>query len=284
MEFKKTAILGVGLIGGSIALALRKRGLCSDVSGFGRNPERLAEAQALGIIDSFDTDPAKAVEGADLVVLATPAGKFEELAGKIKGSLGTGAIVIDAGSVKGGLVVRLQSVLPRFVGCHPIAGGERSGFEAADAGLFEGALCVITRTDATDEGSFKKISALWKSMGCTIKTMSPGEHDRLYGLLSHLPHIVAYALVNTAGGEGGGEGGGASLGLAGRGFRDMTRIAASSPGLWRDICSMNAEQLLPQLEAFMEQMKSVSQMLRDGDLDGLEEFFSKARALRKGIE
>lgn len=280
--FGQVTVLGVGLLGASLALAMKRSGICPQVVGYGRTMDNLIRAKGKGIIDSYELDPARACEGSDLVVFATPVGAFASLAAKVRGSLAEGAIVIDVGSVKGGIVHELERLTGaggRFVGCHPIAGSERSGMDAASAELFRDALCIITVTDRTDKAALEKISALWGALECRVETMSPEEHDRIYALVSHVPHLIAYALVNAVADTDP-----VYVKYAGKGFKDMTRIASSPPELWRDICMMNRDNILKFTERFRENMERLLISLRDGDADGLKEAFKRARALRKNID
>ncbi|GAB4389834.1 MAG: prephenate dehydrogenase [Thermodesulfovibrionales bacterium] len=282
MKFRKTAILGVGLMGGSFALAMRKGSLSETIVGYGRNESNLARAREKGIIDAFETDPARACQGADLVVLCTPVGRFASLAEEVRGSLGNGAIVIDLGSVKGGLVRRLEDIMPEgvhYVGCHPIAGSERSGADAADGSLYQRALCVITRTGRTDPEALGRVQELWRALGAETRTMDPDEHDKVYALVSHMPHLIAYALVNTVADLDG-----SFLDFAGQGFKDTTRIASSAPGMWRDICLMNRDNLLDLAGRFSDNLDRLCALLRAGDSEGIEAAFERARKLREKLE
>jgi prephenate dehydrogenase len=281
MLFNKVSILGVGLIGASFALAMRKRALCGSISGFGRNESNLVKAKQRGVIDSFDLDPVKAVSGSDLVLFAMHAGSFAEIAKTIAGSLKKGTIVTDVGSVKGGLVYEMENILSPnafFVGGHPIAGGEKSGIEAAAVELFEGRRCIITPTAKTDEAAMGTMVTLWQSLGAEVVSMSPEEHDRVLGAVSHLPHIVAYEIVNAAG-----EIDGSCLKYSGTGFRDVTRIASGSPELWRDVCMLNRENLTYFIDVFIRRMEAVRGYLAGGDANALQEEFRKAKMLRDGL-
>jgi prephenate dehydrogenase len=282
MMFEKAAVLGVGLIGASLALAMKGKSLVGHVVGHGRSEANLKLARERGIIDSYELDAARACRGADLVVYATPVGAFKQMARSIKGSLKEGAIAIDVGSVKGSLVRDIEGLSPEgahFVACHPIAGSESSGIDAASGKLFEGRLCIICRTERTDHGAFDRVSGLWRAVGSRIEVMDPFTHDKVFGLVSHLPHVIAYALMNTVADVDPG-----SLGYAGNGFKDTTRIAASSPAIWRDICALNRGNLLKYLDAFKTNIDDLLTLLRDGDLDGLEAAFERARGLRRGVE
>ncbi len=278
-SFKKTAILGVGLLGASFALAIRENGICSNIAGFGRRKENLEEAKERGIIDSFSLDPAQAVKGADLVVLSTPVGCFKEISSQIKKNLAGGSIQIDLGSVKGNLVYELEKILPRYVACHPIAGGERPGIADARGNLFKGMKCIIAKTPSTDEEAFKKISSLWERLGSRVELMDPMEHDRIFALVSHLPHLAAYALVNTVGDVDP-----ELMKLAGAGLKDTTRIAASSPELWRDVSILNGDNLVSYLEMFIKNLEKIASALREKDGNALERLLSRAQKLRKTLE
>lgn len=280
MAFGRTAILGVGLIGASIAGALKQRKLTGHVAGFGRKEENLRKAKKLGFIDSYSLDPARVCDGADLVVFATPVETFAQLARTVSGSLKHGALVIDVGSVKN-IVYDMEGLMPPgtdFVGCHPIAGSERSGVEASSPELFEGALCIITRTPGTAVEGVEKAAGLWRAMGSEVEFLGPEEHDIIYGLVSHLPHLAAYAIVNTAG-----EADDGCLRFAGPGFMDTTRIALGSPELWSNICLLNRDNLLRFIEMFKGNLDSLSLCLKGGDREGLQRAFQKARRLRESI-
>jgi prephenate dehydrogenase len=281
MHFKKVSILGVGLIGASFALAMKKHGLCSEITGCGRREENLKRAEERRIIDSFETDPAKACTGADLVLLATPAGSFPGLVKKIRDSLKMGALVTDVGSVKGKLVHDIDALMPEgvsFVGAHPIAGSDRSGIETAAADLFSGARCIITPTEKTDKKALEAVAGIWTAFGSIPERIDPDEHDRIYAAVSHLPHLLAYEIVNTVADMDS-----SYLAFSGQGFKDTTRIALSSPELWKDICFLNRENLLESIEILKQNLDRASRNLRASDSEALEEDFRKARRLREGI-
>ncbi len=279
MLFEKTAILGVGLLGASLALALKKKGISRTVSGSGRTEDNLRTALEKGIIDSYSLDPREAVKGADLVVLATPVGAFLETARTIKDSLDRDSIQTDVGSVKGALVYELESILPRFVGAHPISGGERSGAHNATDGLFDGVRCIITGTSRTEPRALGTIEQLWRALGSNVELMDPDMHDRIYALVSHLPHVLAYCLVNTLDATDS-----ECIRFAGQGFKDTTRIALSSPELWRDVCGLNRKNLLNSIKAFKQELEKVETLIHDNDLGGVEAEFARARSLRKRID
>lgn len=280
-RFNRIAVLGVGLLGGSFALALRKRGLCRTITGYSRSAETLRKAVEMGIIDAAAADPASACREADLVLVAVPVGSFLDLIEKARPGLRKGAVVTDVGSVKGRLVFDMEAAMPEgvhFVGSHPITGSDRSGVEHADAGLFDGARCIVTPTEGTDPAALDAVSALWKALGSDVVFLDPDVHDRIYAAVSHLPHLVAYAVMSAVA-----EIDPASLGYAGNGFRDLTRIAASSPELWADISLMNRENLLAHLGTFEKNIAAVRALLERTDREGLLGFLRKAQALREEI-
>ena len=279
--FNKVTILGVGLIGASFALAMKKRGLCNHIIGCGRKENNLKKAVEMKIIDFFEIDASKACAGSDLVLFAIPAGQFTDTAKKIKGSFKKGSIVTDAGSVKGKLVRDMEALMPEgvsFVGGHPIAGSDRTGIETATADLFSGARCILTPTEKTDKAALKKVIELWEAIGSKVSTLDADEHDRIYAAVSHLPHVVAYAIVNTIA-----EINNSYLGYAGNGFKDTTRIAASSPELWRDISLMNRENILELIELLKKNLDKIGRHLKESDAEAVEKEFKKAKALRENV-
>lgn len=281
LYFNKITILGVGLIGASFALAMKKRGLCSHIAGYGRREDNLKKAMEMKIIDSFGVDASKACADSDLVLFAIPVGQFTDTAKKINSSFKKGAIVTDVGSVKGKLVRDMEALMPEgvsFVGGHPIAGSDRTGIDSATADLFAGARCILTPTEKTDKAALKKITALWESIGAIVSTLNTDEHDRIYAAVSHLPHIIAYAIVNTVADINK-----SYLKFAGQGFKDTTRIAASSPELWRDISLMNRENILEFIEFFKKNLDSLGGCLKKSDSETIEKEFKKAKALREDV-
>ncbi|OGW37369.1 MAG: hypothetical protein A2Y97_05610 [Nitrospirae bacterium RBG_13_39_12] len=279
--FNRVTVLGVGLIGASFALALKKNGLCNEIIGYGRSDKNLKMAKEQAIIDSFELDPAAACKGSNLILFATPVGSFVDIANKIRMSLSSGALITDVGSVKGKLVRDIEALMPKgscFVGAHPIAGSNNSGINSASADIFIGAKCIITPTENTDKKALEKVIAIWETMGSNIKLINADEHDKIYALVSHLPHLIAYAIVNTVADIDS-----SYLNFSGRGFMDTTRIASSSPELWRDICVLNKDNLLESIEIFKNNLDRLSQYLRVYDSESLEKDFKKARTLREGI-
>jgi prephenate dehydrogenase len=282
MDFKKVAIIGVGLMGSSFALSLKKQGFKSKITGIGRREENLIMAKELGIIDEYSTVAKEGIKDADLILLATPAGQFERIIKNIRQSIKPGAIVTDVGSVKAEVVKKLEPLMPKgvsFVGGHPIAGKECSGINAAAAELFNGARCIITPTKNTNKEALEKIVKLWGILGSKVSLMTPEEHDLIFAAVSHLPHIVAYVLVNTIVDikEG-------ILHQGGRGLKDMTRIALSSPELWQDICSYNRENILEVLKSFSYSLSHIIELIESSDWKGLEKEFIRAKEARQLLE
>ncbi|MBI5142079.1 MAG: prephenate dehydrogenase/arogenate dehydrogenase family protein [Nitrospirae bacterium] len=279
--FHRVAVIGVGLLGASFALAARSRGLAGHVAGVGRSRENLERAVSIGAIDEFTHDAASGVRNADLVVLAAPVGSLSAIAESVSGSLESGCIVIDVGSVKGGLVSNMESLMPdgvSFVGCHPIAGGSTSGAGSARADLFVGARCIITPTAGTNPQALAKVESLWRALGSTVEIMEPDEHDRIFAAVSHLPHLLAYALVGAVSGEDG------LMLHGGRGFRDTTRIAGSPPEIWRDIFGMNRDNLIASLDRFETVLKRYRALIEASDFDTLCAELAKAREARESLE
>lgn len=282
--FNRMAVIGVGLIGGSLALDCKKNGLVRTIAGYGRTEENLKTAAALGVIDEYHATIEKAVRGADLVLLAGPIGSYPAAVREMLPFLSKNAIVTDVGSVKGRVVADLAPLLGKhhFVPAHPIAGREKSGVGAAVAGLFKGARCILTPVPATDRASLEKVKKLWEAVGSLVTILDPGEHDFVMGMVSHLPHVIAYAMVNTVLEEAGKREG--LVSYAGGGFRDFTRIGASSPEMWRDICLSNREILLEQIALFEKTLSGLREMIRKEDGQGLISAFEKSRALREKLK
>ena len=279
--FDRVTIIGVGLLGSSFALALKKNGLCGPITGCGRNRENLIRAKERNIIDSFEQDPSAACKEADLIMLSTPVGSFPGLTKTIAPALKKGAVLTDVGSVKGALVREIEKTIPQevhYIGGHPIAGSDRSGIDSANAELFKKAKYIITPTENSDPAALKKIQDLWKAFGSEIVTLSPEEHDRIYAAVSHLPHLIAYAMVNTVADMDR-----SYLAFSGKGFMDATRIASSSEELWKDICLLNRDNLIEVLAVFQKNLDKLDQYLKAGNSDSLKAEFRKARALRETI-
>lgn len=279
--FKTVSILGVGLIGGSLALALKEKKLVNKIIGYGRNEQRLKEALKLGIIDSYTTFLKEASE-AELIVLATPVGLFEKIIIEMLDYLKKGTIIIDVGSVKESIVNTIETMLPigvSFVGTHPIAGSDKTGFEYANKDLFKKAKVILTPTENTDKSALEKVSKLWQKIGAVVELMSPEQHDKIYALVSHLPHLISFCMVNTVA-----EMDKNFIKYAGSGFKDTTRIAKSSPEIWRDILMMNDKNILQCLEIFAKNLEEIKKMLSKKDSEGVKTFIEKAKNLRKEID
>ncbi len=280
--FRRVSIIGVGLIGASAALAMREKGLCNEIIGFGRKEENLRRAKERDIIDDYSLDAAASVEDADLVILATPVGILAKLASAISPALKKGAVVTDVGSVKGALVSELESLMPEgacFIGSHPIAGSDKSGIDEARGNLFRGARCIVTPTDLSDRTALDRVISLWKTTGAIVESMDAFRHDEIFALVSHMPHIIAYAMVNAVETIDPG-----SVEYSGGGFKDTTRIAASSPELWRDISMMNRDNLMRVLGGFRENLGRIERCLKENDWEGIEREFSRAQKLRVSID
>jgi prephenate dehydrogenase len=282
--FQTMAVVGVGLIGGSLARAARERGLVSRIIGIGRGRENLRKALELGVIDVMESGWGKGIRDAELIVLATPVDAIVQLLPKIASLCGPEALVTDVGSVKGSIVREAEATLPtpdRFVGGHPIAGTEHSGVEASFASLFADRKTVLTPTERTDPEALERIRRLWEAVGSTVVLMDTDHHDRVMGFVSHLPHIVAYALVHTVYSADQREGNLASFSAGG--FLDFTRIASSHPEMWRDICLMNREALLEAVESFALTLDKFRKMIAEDDGPGLEEHFARCRRTRSDL-
>ena len=287
IHFRHVAIVGVGLIGGSLGMVLKQRGLADTIVGAGRSTGNLKTAVELGAIDRYVNDARDGVAGADLVVLATPVDTYESHLKQWGASLPAGAIVTDVGSVKGRLVEEAERLLPghvRFVGAHPIAGREKTGVAAGSVTLFNGARCILTPTAKTDPAALETIRELWRQSGATVSVMDPHVHDRVLGAVSHLPHIAAFSLINAL----------TELreqtlpeldllGYAGGGLRDTTRIAASSAEMWRDICLWNRDNLIEQIDIYIQHLHDMRRLIAAGDGPGLEKEMERAKQVRERL-
>ena len=282
MHFERVAVVGVGLIGGSFALALKAARACAHVVGVGRDPGNLALALERGIVDSIATDAGEAAAAADLVLLAAPVAQCASLFAAIAPKLRPDALITDAGSTKRDLVAAARSTLgarlPRYVPAHPIAGAEQSGSAAARADLFRGKRVVLTPVAETSPDALAAVERVWQACGARLFRMTPQAHDEVFAAVSHLPHFLAYALV----GEIAGRGNSAQLfGYAAGGFRDFTRIASSHPEMWRDVCLANRDALLAEIDRYGARLTAMRQHLERGDGAALERAFAEARAARE---
>ena len=274
-------IIGVGLIGGSLARALREAGVCREVVGSGRNPVHLQQAVDLGVIDRFDTDPARAVAGADMVLVAVPLGAMESVFESIRDHLAENAVLTDAGSAKGSVIEAAQrafgAVPGNFVPGHPIAGTEQSGVGASFAGLYRDRRVILTPADTTDPVATARVRAMWEAAGAYVTEMTAVHHDAVLAATSHLPHVLAYTLVDSL----------ARLGdqdeifeYAAGGFRDFTRIASSDPVMWRDICLANGDAIELLIEHFIEDLQALKGAVHLHDGERLLEIFTSAKQAR----
>jgi cyclohexadieny/prephenate dehydrogenase len=283
--FERIALIGIGLIGSSISHAARRAGLAGEIVGSARTPATVETAMRLGIIEQGFVSAAEAAEEADLVILCTPVGLCGPIAKEIARSLKPGAILTDVGSVKASIVKDVAPHVPEgvhFVAGHPIAGTEQSGPEAGFAELFDGRWCILTPEPTTDEKAVEKLRQFWEALGSKVEIMTPEHHDLVLAITSHVPHLIAYNIVNTA----------AHLErvtdsevikFSAGGFRDFTRIAASDPTMWRDVFLNNKEAVLDMLGRFTEDLTELQRAIRFGDGDKLHRLFTEARAVRRNI-
>ena len=281
MRFETVAIVGVGLIGGSFALALKAAGLCAHVVGIGRGAANLEAALRLGVIDSIATDPAQAA-GCDLVMVATPVAQFERVLSALAPGLRAGTLVTDGGSTKRDVVLAARKTLGRkvaqFVPGHPISGAEKSGAEAAKADLFRDRRVILTPLAENAPADGARVEAAWQACGARVFRMDPETHDEVLAAVSHLPHLLAYALVK----EFADRGNAAQLfSNSAGGLRDFTRLASSHPEMWRDICVANRDKLAAELGAFESRLRAIRPLLEAGDGAGLEKLFADARGVRE---
>ena len=282
MVFERVAVIGVGLIGGSFALALKAAGRCGHVAGSGRSAANLQVALERGAINSIAPDAAAAVRGADLVLISTPVAQIEGIFRQINPEIKPTAIVTDAGSTKRDVVAAARAALggriAQFVPAHPIAGAEHSGAAAASAALFRGRRVVLAPLEENRQADVDALSALWSALGARVSRMTPQAHDAVFAAVSHLPHLLAYALVHEISERTDSE---ELFGYAAGGFRDFTRIASSHPEMWRDICAANRDRLLHELHLFEKKLNAIGAMLETGDAASLEKLFAEARAARQ---
>ena len=283
--FNKVTIIGVGLIGGSLARVLKNKNLAGEITGAGRSRETLDLALKLGVVDRISQDVSGAVQDSDLVVLASPVGTFLKIIQEVGHHLKQGTVVTDVGSVKGELVKKIEELLPRgvhFVPGHPIAGKEKHGVAESSADLFVGTKCILTPTKRTDPRALETVKSLWLGAGATVVMMDADAHDHIFAAVSHLPHAAAYAMVNTVAEFTAGEEN--YINFSGAGFRDFTRIAASSPEMWRDICLLNGKNILEMIEQYQFALARIKKAIKHGNGEKLEHLFSSASNRRRGLE
>ncbi len=283
--FEKIALIGIGLIGSSLARVIAREKLAGHVAISTRSADTLARAEELGLGDSYATDAKEAVLDADLVIVSVPVGASGAVAEEIAPALKTGAILTDVGSTKASVIAQMQPHVPEgvhFIPDHPLAGTEKSGPDAGFAELFKNRWCIFTPLPDTDPAALEKLSEFWRRCGANIDTMDPAHHDMTLAIVSHLPHIIAYNIVGTADdlqtvtkSE--------VIKYSASGFRDFTRLAASDPTMWRDVCLHNKDAILEMLARFSEDLASLQRAIRWGDGEKLFDLFTRTRAVRRSI-
>ena len=276
VQFPKITLIGVGLLGGSVGLAARERGVAGRVTGLVRRSERVEECVAAGAVDDATLDLAEAVADAGLVILCTPVGGMSDLAEQIQPHLAPEAIITDVGSVKRPVVSAVEPVLPRFIGSHPLCGSEKAGVAHARVDLLEGAVCAVTPSDASPADAVESVTAFWSALGSRVVNLSAADHDAICARTSHLPHVLASALVNAVlakprAGENN---------FLGTGFRDTTRLASGSPEMWRDIALDNAEAIAAALDELQAEVSDLKEALDARDSTALERFFAEGKTHR----
>ncbi|MBT8121696.1 MAG: prephenate dehydrogenase/arogenate dehydrogenase family protein [Gammaproteobacteria bacterium] len=278
---KRLCIIGVGLIGGSLARALRGAGACGEIVGAGRNPDHLQQAVDLGVIDRFETDIAAAVQGADMVFVSVPLGAMAAVFSAMKDTLASGVVLTDGGSAKASVIAAAEQAFGQvpdfFVPGHPIAGIEQSGVAAAIPDLYRERRVILTPQAHTDSGAVTRVRQMWEAAGAVVTEMDPAHHDEVLAATSHLPHVLAFALVESL----------ARLQdkreifeYAAGGFRDFTRIASSDPVMWRDICLANGDAILNMIERYSADLQTLANAVRQHDSDRLLEIFTTAKQAR----
>ena len=283
--FQRIALLGVGLIGSSLARILRREGIAAEIVGADSSAEARAEIAELKLCDRIEAEAAAAVAGADCILICTPLGSYAEIGQAIAPHLEAGAILSDVGSVKQAVIRDLAPIVPEgvhLVPGHPIAGTEHSGPRAGFAELFEGRWCILTPLPGTEAAAVERVAGLWRRAGSMVEVMEPAHHDQVLAITSHLPHLIAYTIVGTAFGleestrrE--------VIKFSASGFRDFTRIAASDPVMWRDIFLNNREAVLEMLGRFTEDLTALQRAIRWGEGEKLQELFTRTRAIRRGV-
>ena len=284
--FDKVCIVGVGLIGGSLAMSLKSKGMAGEIVGVGRSKENLDTAVSRGIIDSYTHEIEEGVKDCDLVVIAVPVLSTGVAVEKAAPNLKKGSIVTDVGSVKESVIEMVKPVLPEgvhFVAAHPVAGTEHSGAEFALVDLYVDKRCILTPTDETNKDALETVSAMWKEVGSEVIIMDAEHHDLVLAAISHLPHVVAYTLVNTISHiEDADEK--EILKYSAGGFKDFTRIASSSPDMWKDICASNKPAILKTIETFSKSLNELEKKIKADDWDTLRDSFAKAKDARDSLQ
>ena len=285
VQFDRIALIGIGLIGSSIAHDIKRLGLAKEIVISTRSAETLKRAEELKLGDRYTPSSAEAVKDAALVIVSVPVGASESVAKEISAHLKPGAIVTDVGSTKASVIAQMQPHMPanvHFIPGHPLAGTEKSGPDAGFAGLFEGRWCIFTPIPGTDEAAIRKLRHFWETLGSRVDEMDPEHHDKVLAIVSHLPHLIAYNIVGTADdletvteSE--------VIKYSASGFRDFTRLAASDPTMWRDVCLHNRDAILEMLSRFSEDLASLQRAIRWGEGDKIFELFTRTRAIRRSI-
>ena len=278
MEFPKITLVGVGLLGGSVGLAVKQRGVAGQVIGYVRRAESVGECLDAGAVDAATQDLSEALDGSALVILCTPVGDIADMAARLKPHLAADAVITDVGSVKATVVRAVEGVLPRFVGSHPLCGSEKAGVSHARGDLFEDAACAVTPTGQSDAAAVEMVSGFWTALGGKVVSLTAEEHDAIVARTSHLPHVVASALVNAVlarprAGESE---------FLGTGFRDTTRLASGSPPMWRDIALTNAEDIARSIDDLQTELEQLKIALSAKDAGSLEKFFAEGKSGRDG--
>ncbi|MFC5759145.1 MULTISPECIES: prephenate/arogenate dehydrogenase family protein [unclassified Rhizobium] len=284
-QFNRITLIGIGLIGSSLAHDIKRLGLAKEVVVATRSAETLKRAEELKLGDRYTTSSAEAVKDADLVIVSVPVGASESVAKEIAGSLKPGAIVTDVGSTKASVIAQMQPHMPshvHFIAGHPIAGTEKSGPDAGFPGLFQGRWCILTPLEGTDATALKTLRSFWEALGSRVDEMDAQHHDKVLAIVSHLPHLIAYNIVGTADdletvteSE--------VIKYSASGFRDFTRLAASDPTMWRDVCLHNRDAILEMLARFSEDLAYLQRAIRWGEGDKIFELFTRTRAIRRSI-
>jgi prephenate dehydrogenase len=281
VQFRKITIVGVGLLGGSIGLATKKRRIAGEIAGFVRSKKSIADCEKFGATDFATTDLLAAVSNSDLIILCTPLAQMLPLAKQFLPALKRGAIVTDVGSVKAGVVRDLELLIKKsgahFIGGHPMAGAEKTGVAAARENLFENAVCVLTPTKKSNANAIRKLEQFWKSLGARVLKMDAAQHDLLVSRSSHLPHVVAATLANLVLNPANPK---QQSALCANGFRDTTRIASGSPEMWRDIALANRKNLSRSLDTFISDLQKFQRALKKSDAKSVSKFFATAKLRR----
>ena len=281
---ERLCIIGVGLIGSSLSLALKQVGAVAEVVGYGRNRGNLEKGVELGVLDRFETSIEAAVRGADMVVVAVPLGAMQAVFAELAGKLSANTVITDVGSAKGSVVraaqAELGDAMPRFVPGHPIAGTEKSGVEAGFATLYQGRRVILTPLPETDVNATARVDAMWRECGASIEYLGIEHHDKVLAATSHLPHMLAYALVHHLSSLNEHE---EIFRYAAGGFRDFTRIASSDPVMWRDVCIANGKALKDLIEQYQGELEQISNAIETGDAEQLLRLFSRAKSERDSL-